>query len=144
MGQPARLKENFVTNLKLFTEMAPGGSRPRCSPRQNPLLIDSVEDELVRDPGSVGNSHSSSTSPAPSCNLTPGPDLVSAMILAPVPTLTPALVAINELFKKFMKAYLETKQGPKQPPAEREQSLKAKGPEVYYDKSHMDCYHFCQ
>ena len=43
-----------------------------------------------------------------------------------------------------MKAYLESNQGPRPPPAEREQSLKAKVPEVYYGKSHMDCYHFCQ
>ena len=43
-----------------------------------------------------------------------------------------------------MRAYLESNQGPRQPPAEREQSLKAKVPEVYYGKSYMDCYHFCQ
>ena len=43
-----------------------------------------------------------------------------------------------------MGAYLESNQGPKQPPTEREQSFKAKILEVYYGKSHMDCYHFCQ
>ena len=43
-----------------------------------------------------------------------------------------------------MKAYLELNQGPRQPPAERKQPLKAKVPEMYYDKLYMDCYHFCQ
>ena len=122
--------------------MAPGGSRPRRSPRRNPPSIDPVEDELARDPDSVGGPNSGSISPALSRNLTPDPDLVLALIPALVPALTLAPVASNELFKKFMKAYLETKQGPKQP--EYEQLLKAKVPKVYYSKSHMDCYHFCQ
>ena len=43
-----------------------------------------------------------------------------------------------------MKAYLESNQGPRQLPEEREQTFKAKVPEVYYGKSHMDCYQFCQ
>ena len=43
-----------------------------------------------------------------------------------------------------MKAYLETNQGPRQPPTERKQTFKVKVPEVYYGKSYMDCYHFCQ
>ena len=122
--------------------MAPKGSHPCRSPRQNPPPINPVEDELARDPGSVGGPNSGSTSPAPSRNPTPGPDLVPALIPAPIPAPTPAPVASDELFKKFMKAYLETNQGPKQP--ERERNLKAKVPEVYYGKSHMDCYHFCQ
>ena len=122
--------------------MALRGSRPRRSPRRNPPPIDPVEDELARDPSSVGGPNSGSTSPALSCNPTPGPDLVPALISAPVPAPTPALVASEELFKKFMKVYLETNQRPRQP--ERKSTLKAKVPEVYYDKSHMDCYHFCQ
>ena len=52
-----------------------------------------------------------------SCNPTSDP--------APVPALAPALVAINELFKQFMKAYLELNQRPRQPLAECEQVLKA-------------------
>ena len=43
-----------------------------------------------------------------------------------------------------MKTYLESNQRPSQPLEERERPLKAKVPDVYYDKSHMDCYHFCQ
>ena len=57
---------------------------------------------------------------------------------------TPAPPSNDELFKRFMKAYLESNQGPNQPPEERERPLKAKVPDVYYGKSHMDCYHFCQ
>ena len=122
--------------------MAPKGSRPCHSPCRNSPPIDPVEDEIARDPGPVGDPHSGSTSLVLSYNPTSGPELVPALIPAPVPTPTPAPVATNELFKKFMKAYLETNQGPRQP--ERKQTLKAKVLEVYYSKSHIDCYHFCQ
>ena len=43
-----------------------------------------------------------------------------------------------------MRAYLKLNQGPRQPLAERKQSFKAKVPELYYDKLHMDYYHFYQ
>ena len=43
-----------------------------------------------------------------------------------------------------MKAYLESNQGPSQPPEERKRLLKAKVPDVYYGKLHIDCYHFCE
>ena len=124
--------------------MAPGGSRPCRSPRRNLPPLDPVEDELAREPGPVEGPHSGSTSPALSRNPTPGPELVPALNPAPVPAPVPAPPASDELFRQFMRAYLESNQGPRQPPAEREQSLKAKVPEVYYGKSHMDCYHFCQ
>ena len=127
--------------------MATGGSRPYRSPRRSPhqnfLFIDTVEDEFARDPGPVGSPHSGNTFFATSCNHTPGLDQVPALIPAPAPTPTPAPALINELFKKFMKAYLESNQGPRQPPAERKRSLKAKILEVYYGKLHMNCYHFC-
>ena len=126
--------------------MAPGGSCPRRSPCQNLPPLNPVEDELAREPGLVGSPHSGSTSPALSRNPTPGPKLVLALnpALIPAPVPAPALLSFEKLFKQFMRAYLESNQGPKQLPAEREQSLKAKVPEVYYGKSHMDCYHFCQ
>ena len=142
--------------------MTPGGSRPYCSPRRNLFSLDPVEDELARDPGPVRGPHSGSTSPAPSCNPIPGPKLVPALIpalipapvpapvptlvSAPVPTLVPApaLFSSDKLFKQFIKAYLESNKRPRQPPAEREQSFKAKVPKVYYGKLYMDCYHFCQ
>ena len=103
-----------------------------------------MEDELAREPGPVGGLHSGNTSLVPSHNLSPGPELILALNPAPVPAPTPAPVASEKLFKKFMKAYLETNQGPRQPPEERKQTLKAKVPEVYYGKSYIDCYHFCQ
>ena len=123
--------------------MALGGSRPYhspyCSPHRNPFSTDLVEDELARNPGPVRGSHSRSTSPAPSWNPAPGPDQITTLILASAL----ALASTNELFKKFMKAYLESNQRLKQSSAEYEQPLKAKVPEVYHNKLHMDCYHFC-
>ena len=124
--------------------MASGGSRPCCSPRRNPPLIDPMEDELARDPGPVGGPHSVSTSPNSSRNPTPGPDQLPDLISAPAPVPNLAPAPTNELFKKFMKAYLESNQGPRQPPMECKQPLKAKVLEVYYDKLYIECYHFCQ
>ena len=128
--------------------MAPGGFRPcrflchslSCSSCRNSLPTDLVEDELARDPGPIRGSHSGSTSSAPSCNPIPGLDQVPAWILASAFAPAP----INKLFKKFMKAYLESNQGPGQPLVECERLLKAKISKVYYSKSHIDCYHFCQ
>ena len=101
-----------------------------------------MEDELARYPSSVRSLNSGNSSPDLSRNPTPGPNLVFTLISALVSALTSAPVATNELFKKFIKAYLETNQGPKQ--LEREQTFKAKVAEVYYSKFHKDCYHFCQ
>ena len=77
--------------------MALGGSHPGRSPCQNLYPLDPVEDEFARDLGSVGGSHSGSTSPAPFCNPTPGSKLVSTLISALVPT--PAPSSSDELFK---------------------------------------------
>ena len=118
--------------------MAPRGSCPCRPPRRNVFSVDHVEDELARDQVPLEGSNFGSTSPGPasSRDSTPAP----APVLAPAP----APASSNELFKQFMKAYLESNQGPSQPPAKRERALKAKVPNVYYGKSHMDCYHFCQ
>ena len=141
MGQPACLEEDLLSDpIKSCTMMTLQGSRPCYSPCRNLLPIDFIEDKLTRDLGLVGGSNSGSTSPARSCNSTLGPILVFVLILA----LVPAPVSIDELFKKFMKAYLELNQGPRQPPTERKWILKAKVSEVYYSKSYIDCYHFCQ
>ena len=142
MGQLAHLEEDLLTDLiKSTTEMASKGFRLCRFPRRN-LLIDLVEDELARDPGSVGGPHSSGTSPVPSRDPTLGPKLISTLIPAPVPA--PAPLFSHELFKQFIKAYLKSNQGLRQPPMEHEQPLKAKIPEMYYGKSNIDCYHFCQ
>ena len=150
MGQPACLEENFVTNFKSSIEMAPRGSHPCRFPHRNFLPLDPVEDELAREPGPIEGPHSGSTFPALSHNPTPGPKLVPALNFAPVPAPVlapvpaPALPSPDELFKQFMRAYLQLNQGLRQISAEFERSFKAKIPEVYYGKSHMDCYHFCQ
>ena len=119
--------------------MTPRGSRPHCSPCQNLSSTKPVKDKLAKDLCLVESPHLDSISPALSLHPPPGPNLV--LILNPAPAPTPA--PNNELFEKFMKTDLETNQGSKQPPAERKQLLKAKVPEVYYGKSHIDCYHFC-
>ena len=120
--------------------MAPERYRLYRSSCRNPFAIDPVEDELATDSSSAESPHLDRTSPAPSLNPTPGPDLVSALVSAPIS----APVLTNELFKKFMKAYLETNQESRQSLAGWKQTLKAKVLEVYYGKSNMDCYHFCQ
>ena len=58
--------------------------------------------------------------------------------------LTPAPPSTNKLFKRFIKAYLESNQGPSQPPEVCKRPLKAKVPDVYYGKLQMEYYHFCQ
>ena len=140
MGHPACLEKDFVNNLKSSTEIALGGSYLCFSLGLNLPLTDFIEDELTRDPGPVKGLYSSNTSPALFRHPSLGPTLVPTLNLA----LTPASAAINELFKKFMKTYLELNQGPKQLSAERKQPLKVKIPEEYYVKLHMDCYHFCE
>ena len=102
-----------------------------------------MDDELIRNLGTAKDPHSGSTSLTPSCNPISGPALVFALISAPVPTPALVLPSFNKLFKQFIKTYLKL-QEPSRPPAERKQSFKAKVPDVYYKKSHMDCYHFCQ
>ena len=114
MDQPAHSEEDLCTDPnKSATKMAPERSRPYCSPYRKLPPIDFVEDELARDLDPVESLHLGSTSSAPSCN--PTPALILTLVVAPIPT--PA--AINDLFKKFMKTYLEKNQGLKQPRAER-------------------------
>ena len=66
-----------------------------------------MEEKLARDPGSVGDLYSGGTSPTPSRNPTLGLNLVPTLIFAPVPAPTPPPVPTNELFREFMKTYLE-------------------------------------
>ena len=99
-----------------------------------------MEDKLIKDPDSVEGPHSDSTSPALFRNPTLGPTLVPVLI----PTLAPNPVSTNELFKEFMKAYLELNKEPRQSPVEYKQTFKSKVPELYYGKLYMHCYHLCQ
>ena len=51
----------------------------------------------------------------------------------------------DELFKQFIKTYLEAQaQAAPSQSEPRERLLKARFPDPYFGKSHMDCYHFCQ
>ena len=102
------------------------GPRTRRSPCHNPPPGD--KDKLVGGPpgAPIKSSNTHTHSPVVSRALTPTPP------------------STNELFKQFMKAYLESNQGSNQPLKERKQPLKAKVPDTYYGKLHMDCYYFCQ
>ena len=103
-----------------------------------------MEDEFAKDQRPIESSYLSSISSASSCNPTPDPALVSALVPALVLTPAPTLPSSNKLFKQFIKVYLESNQGLNQPPAKRERPFKAKVPDIYYDKLHIDCYHFCK
>ena len=72
---------------------------------------------------------------------TPAPSHASAPALVE-PTL--ALKYSEADLMRILKIFLETKG--QEPKAEvlRERPLKAKVPDVYFGKSYMDCYHFCQ
>ena len=95
------------------------GPRTRYSPCHNPPP--GVEDKLAGGPPRVPNEGNNT------------PTHSQAVFWAPTPT----PLSTNKLFKQFMKAYL-------QPSKECKRPLKAKVPDVYYDKSHMDCYHICK
>ena len=109
------------------------GPRARRSPRRNPPPAG--EDELA---GAVPTEGSDTPTPTPvmSCAPTPAP--------ATAPAAAPS--SDNELFKQFMKAYLEAQVPGRTEvdPEPREQPLKARFPDLYYGNSHMDCYRFCQ
>ena len=145
IGQLAYLEEDLLTNpIKSSIKIALRDSCPCYYPCRNFFLIDHVEDRLTRDPSPTNNSHLGSTSSTLFYKPTPGPALFLAFIPAQIPAPALALLSFDNLFKQFMKAYLESNQRLKQPPAEREQFFKAKMPDVYYKKLYMDCYHFCQ
>ena len=90
------------------------------------------EDELTRGLPEAFTQGSNTTTPSP------------AVSRAPTPTIAPIPLSTDELFKRFIKTYLESNQGLNQSPEERKRLFKAKVPDIYYGKSHMDCYHFCQ
>ena len=114
------------------------GPCTHCSPRRNPPL--GGEDELAG--GSPEDLTEGSNTPTPSPSTSRAQTPASAQVPTP-PT--------NEgLFQQFMKAYLENQNQNQVPPpalilAElREQPLKARFPDLYYENSHLDCYRFCQ
>lgn len=111
--------------------MAPENSHLCRSPRRDVPPGNPVEDELAAGAqGPAGASTQGSLSPAPEAPQEPSP--------APgQPT--------EDLFKQFMKAFLESpKTGAQGPTEPCERFLKARLPDLYLGKLHMDCYHFCQ
>ena len=120
MSQPACLEEEFLP----FNQIA--GPHTCHSLCHNPPS--GGDDELARDlPGTSTKGNNTPT---------------HSPVVSWASTSTPS--STDELFKQFMKAYLKSNQRPSLPPEERKRPLKAKVPNVYYDKLHMDCYHFCQ
>ena len=76
----------------------------------------------------------------------PTPVMSRAFTPAPATTLPFALSLDNELFKQFMKAYLEAQVPGRTEidPESCKQPLKTRFPELDYGNIHMDCYQFCQ
>ena len=66
----------------------------------------------------------------------------------------PALTSTKELLKLFMQIYMDTVKNQAETPVQapalpvsvepKKQPLKARFPKLYFGKSHLDCYRFCQ
>ena len=114
--------------------MAPGSCACR-SPRVNTPIDPATElDELAGAQGPTRRSNAGSNE-APTEAFTP-PE-------ASTPPFIPLIS--KDLFTKFMKMFIEITHAQAQALTEpQERPLKARTPETYSGKSHMDCYHFCQ
>ena len=110
--------------------MAPGSCAQQI-PCVNPSADPIGEQDELADQGPVPRFNAGSNE-APTKAPTP-PE-------APIPPLVPS--STEDLFTKFMKVFMETTQAQAQAEP-RERPLKARSPETYSGKSHMDCYHFC-
>ena len=116
---------------------------------RNPPLTD--KDKLARAaPGPAFTEGSNTSTPAPVASRVPTPTSPPDTPVA-APSSAPTLAATappldNELFKQFMKAYLEAQVPGRTEvdPEPREQPLKARFPDFYYSNSQIDCYQFCQ
>ena len=107
--------------------MAPGSCARRSLCVNTPVNPAGEQDELV------------SQSPARRSNV--GSNEASTPLEAPTPLFAPST---KDLFTKFMKMFMEMMQAQAQALAEpQKRPLKARTPETYFRKSHMDCYHFC-
>ena len=94
------------------------------------------------------NEPAKATSTEGSVTLIPIPAISQALTPAPVVTLGVVSNPNNELFKQFMKAYLEARTpgqiATKIDAEPRERPLKAGLPDFYYGDLHIDCYWFSQ
>ena len=97
------------------------------------------------DPAKELDKLASAQAPARRSNAGSDDALTKALIPpeAPIPPLVP--LTFKDLFTKFMKVFMETTQARDREQLEPwERSFKARTPETYFGKSHIDCYHFCQ
>ena len=125
---PNGLASPFARNTfkPLFFTMAPRSRTTQQSSCVNlPTNIPREQDELA---GVRSNSGSNKAFTSPEA---PTPPFVSFFA--------------KDLFTKFIKVFMETTQAQTQVLAEsQERPLKAIKSEIYWDKSYMECYHFCQ
>ena len=106
--------------------MAPRSCITRRSPYVNPSIDFTEQDELA---GAKGGRSDAVSNEAPTPPIAPTPPLI------PPPS--------EDLFTKFKRVFMEMTQA--QALAEPwKRLLKARTPEIYWSKSHMKCYHFCQ
>ena len=97
------------------------------------------------DPARELNELADAQGPARRSNI--GSDKAPTKFLIPPEALTPPYVPpISEnLFTIFIKVFMKITQAQTRDLLEPgERSLKAKTPDTYFKKLHMDCYHFCQ
>ena len=103
--------------------MAPGSRTTRQNPCVNSPADIPGEQYKLAGARSDGSSNEAPTPPKAS---------IPPLVLSP----------FEDLFIKFMKMFLETTWA--QALAEHwKRLLKAKTPEIYWGKFHMECYHFC-
>lgn len=119
---------NPCRNLPKTSKDEPAGGVQRPSPVNSsgsPLLAPSPTNSCV---------------PTPAASHTPTPALVSA----PAPALVSAPAKYtNAEFYRFMKVFMDAQRYSGTYEGPEESSLKARFPDLYHRKSHMNCYQFC-
>lgn len=137
--------------------MAPGSCAPCCSSRRTPWCnpcsnptIDpaGVAQGLAEDPAESASIASSESATVSSYAGTHAPSCVSTSAPAPTPPFTEnffqhLIITYRAMLKALEQSQtVQSQVGANQKPQEK--PLKAKNPDIYFGKSHMDCYNFCQ
>ena len=97
-------------------------------------------------PANGSNSSLPTPPPANSCILTPAASCTSTPVPAFTPTPTPVLAPAKYTdagFYQFMKVFMDIQRCSRTYEGPRESLFKAYFPNLYYRKSHIDCYQFC-
>ena len=113
--------------------MAPRSRIIHRSPRVNTSVDPAGELNKLADAQGPARRSNAGSNEAPTKAFTP-PEASTLPLVLPTS---------EDLFTKFIKMFMETTQAREQLEP-RERPLKARTPETYFGKSHMDCYHFCQ